>query len=203
MDLLLNEDWHLADAACVDRQNVTWTPECAVASGANLAQFTLTISALIFYMKTNTEFDLPLTFAGISPCVWLSVDLPWGFEPREQGDRRGMLAQNRGESQPWQPLIVSQRLMVSCCLCVGVGSRPTTDAEQIMEALFVDIHSMTHIGMWIWTRRVSQVSIKDIKIQLYVWEVSCRCMFRWRSEIGDVCYETRKHFPWGEIQCVS
>lgn len=164
MDLLPNEDWHLTDTPCVHRQNVTQISESAVTSGANLARTTPTVSTLIFYMKRNTKFELCWPFLVFYPACQRVTErpltLPWRFEPREQGDRRRMLEQKKGEAQPWQPVIVSQRLMVSCCLCVSVGSRPTTDAEQIMEALFLDIHSVTHIHMWVWTRKESQVSRK-------------------------------------------
>ncbi|XP_033968130.1 echinoderm microtubule-associated protein-like 1 isoform X10 [Pseudochaenichthys georgianus] len=37
--------------------------------------------------------------------------------------------------------------MVSCCHCVSVGSRPSTDAEQIIAALSLDIHSHSHVDM--------------------------------------------------------
>lgn len=33
------------------------------------------------------------------------------------------------------------------CHCVSVGSRPTTDARQIIEALSLDVHSVTHCCM--------------------------------------------------------
>lgn len=46
MDLLLNEDWHLTDTESLGRRHVTWAPDRAVTSRANLAESALCVTVL-------------------------------------------------------------------------------------------------------------------------------------------------------------
>lgn len=172
--VLLNEDWHFTNSDCLARDHVTWAPEGAVTSRGNLAKTTPTVPQSHQSCTINTHSsvwkqtpnlnstDLSKFSSRLRTCYW-ALTCPRGFH-RGSGVTDGGCWSRAGKSRPWQPVIVLQRLMVSCCHCVSVGSRPTADAEQIIGALSLDFPSVTH--MWIWraaSKKVSQVSRKLLR----------------------------------------